>query len=126
MECDIQKWRKRRSGNQLRLFWDIVDEIRTDPNSEAYGMSKGLVAEGIKFQAVDYGFPTEEVPVGKGQTKKVPMSISDGSNVNTANMSILIEVALMIGGQLGADVEQYKEEYEEFKDGHQVRDTTSH
>lgn len=79
-------------------------------------MSKGLVSEGIKFQAVDFGFPTEKVPVGYGETKKVPKSIDDSSDVTTVQMNILIETALMIGGGLGADVEQYAEEYKEYKD----------
>lgn len=109
LTIEIKKWYKQRTPKQLNLVWAIAERICSDPNSTSYGDIPENVYLGIKVQATKYGYPIVEVKVGN-RIMKIPKSFSNESDVTTAEAKILIDTAIMIASECGADIEDIVEQ----------------
>ena len=109
LTIEIKKWYKQRTRKQLNLVWAIAERICADPNSTSYGDIPENVYQGIKIQATKYGYPIVEMKLGE-KIMKVPKSFSNESDVTTSEAKILIDTAIMIASECGADIEDIIEE----------------
>lgn len=109
LTIEIKKWYKRRTQKQLNVVWMIAERICSDKNSSSYGDVPENVYLGIKAMATNYGYPLVEVKIGD-KVMKVPKSFSNESDVTTEEGKILVDTAILIASECGADIEDIIDE----------------
>lgn len=116
LSIEVKRYYKKRTKSQLDCVFGIARRIITDEHSSAYDKDASDEAvynlfTGIKYRAVDFGFPVTKVQVGK-VTKTVPKSASNDSDLTTKEMSTLVETAINVASEAGADIRDILDELE--------------